>query len=64
MSRSGQEAPRMSGSSREAFPDVRECFGGTPECPGVVEMPSRMSGSSQGPSWMSGNVDEALPEVQ
>ena len=44
----------MSGSGREAIPDVREWSGGPPGCPGVVGRPSRMSGSGQ----------EALPNVR
>ena len=32
----------MSGSGREALPDVREWWGGLPGCPGVFGRPSRM----------------------
>ena len=32
----------MSGSGREAIPDVREWLKGPSKCPGVVERPSRM----------------------
>ena len=53
---------------REAFSDVRECLG-------VVERPSRMSGSGRvslhgcpivvgSPAPMSGSGREALPDVQ
>ena len=35
----------MSGSGREALPDVRKLSRGAPGCLGVVESPSRMSGS-------------------
>ena len=34
---------RMSGSGREALPNIREWSGGPPGCPGVVGKPSRMS---------------------
>ena len=51
---SGRETPRMSRSSREAFPDVREWSGGPPKCPGLVGWPFRMSGSGR----------EALPDVR
>ena len=44
----------MTGSDREALPEVREWSGSPPECPGVVERPSRKSGILQ----------EALPEVR
>ena len=37
----------MSGSGLEAHPDVHEWSGGPPGCPGVVERPSRMSGSGR-----------------
>ena len=42
----------MSGSGREAFPDVWEWLGGPPRCPGVVGRPYRMSGS--GPDTLPG----------
>ena len=45
---------RMSGSGREAFPDVRECLEGRPGCPRVVRRPARMSGSGR----------EGLPTVR
>ena len=35
----------MSGSGREALPNVQEWSGGSPGCPGVVGRPSQMSGS-------------------
>ena len=44
----------MSGSGREALPDVLEWSGGLPGSLRVVGMPSRMSGSGR----------EALPEVR
>ena len=37
----------MSGSSREALPDVREWSGSPQGCLAVVGRPSRMSGSSR-----------------
>ena len=43
---------RMSGSSREALPDVQVWSDGPPGCPEVVGKPSQMSGSG----W------EALPD--
>ena len=43
----------MSGSGREALPNVRELSVGPPECAGVVERTSQMSGSGL----------EALPDV-
>ena len=39
----------MSGSGREALPDVREWSGGPPGCPGVVWRPTQMSECSGGP---------------
>ena len=57
----------MSGSGREALPDVREWSGGPPGCPGVVGRPTRMSGSGReaiSNGWealMDGR--EALPDV-
>ena len=51
----------MSGSCREALPDVQEwsgvppiCPEGSSRCPGEVGMPSRVSGSCR----------DALPDVQ
>ena len=44
----------MSGSGREVLLDVQESFRGLPGCPGVVGMPSRMSGSGR----------EGLPDVR
>ena len=44
----------MSGSGREALPDVQEWSGGFPESPKVIGRISRMSGSGR----------EALPDVQ
>ena len=43
----------MTGSDREALPEVREWSGSPPGCPGVVGRPSRKSGILQ----------EFLPEV-
>ena len=37
----------MSGSGRQAFPDVLEWSGGPPAFPEVVERPSSMSGSGR-----------------
>ena len=34
----------MSVSSREDLPDVQDCSGGPPGCPGLVGIPSRMFG--------------------
>ena len=61
----------MSGSVREAVPDVRggreaitnvqDWSGGPPECSVVVERPSRMSGS---PSRLSGSDWKSLPDVR
>ena len=45
---------RMSGSGREAFPDVREWSGGPAGCLGVVGRPCRMSGSDR----------EAIPDIR
>ena len=67
----------MSGSGREALPDIQEWSGGLPGCPEVVGKPSRMSGCVQkwsgGPpgcpgvggkfSGMSGSGRETLPDV-
>ena len=44
----------MSGSGREALPDVREWSGGPPRCPVVVESHS----------WMFAICREALPDVR
>ena len=44
----------MSPSGRDAFGDLWERSGGSPGCPGVVEMPSGMSKSFR----------EALPDVR
>ena len=54
MSESGRETLRISGSGREALPDVWEWSEGPHECLGVVGRPSRMSGSGQ----------EALSDIQ
>ena len=44
----------MSGSGRESLPNVQECLGVPPGCPGVVGSPFLMSGSGH----------EALPDVR
>ena len=44
----------MSGSSREALPEVLESSGGPPVSPGLVRRPSRKSVSGR----------EAIPEVR
>ena len=44
----------MTGSGREALPDVRKWLGGPAECPGVVGSLSRMSESGR----------ETLPNVR
>ena len=36
---------QMSGSDRDALPDVWQMSGGPPRCPGLVVRPSRMSAS-------------------
>ena len=64
MSGSCRRPSRMSGTGREALPDVREWWNAlqdvrqwsvsTPKCPGVVGSPSRKSRSGQ----------EALPYVR
>ena len=43
----------MSGSGREALPNVREGSGDPPGCPGVIGRPSQMSGRGR----------EALPDI-
>ena len=37
----------MSGGGQEILPDVWEWSGDPPGCPGVVDRPSRMSGSGR-----------------
>ena len=50
----------MSERGREALPDVRECAGGLPGCPGVGRRPPRISASG----WEDLPGDqEALPGV-
>ena len=51
----------MSGSGREALPNVWEWSGGPPRCPGVVGKPSRMS---RKPSRMSEGVQKARLDVR
>ena len=70
MSGSGHDTPRrsgriyrMSGSGRDALPNVRERSEGPPRCPGVVGRASRMSRSGQRPYWMSGSCSDSLPGV-
>ena len=55
---------RMSGSGREAVPDVREWSKDYLECLRVVKRPTQMSKSGRRPSRMSGSVLEALPDVR
>ena len=62
MSLSGGRPFWMSGSCREAFPNVREWSGGPPGYLAVVGRPSRMSGSGQktlpdGPEWWEALLD-------
>ena len=64
----------MSGSCRDALPDVWECSEGPPAalgCPEVVGRPyqkfgrpSRLSGSQRWPSRMSRSGQEALPDCR
>ena len=65
----------MSGSAREALPNVQECSGGPPECPRVVgsSFPNvqECSGGPLGlprgvgwPSRLSWSGQEALPDVR
>ena len=61
----------MSGSCREALPDVweesgyaPECLVGLPGCPGVVGRTSLMSGSVGRTSQMSGSGREFIPDVR
>ena len=64
----------MSGSGREALPNVCEWSGGLPGCPGVVGRPSRMFErglealpnvwGDQGPSRMSRSGRKFLPNVR
>ena len=61
MSESGREVSWMSGSGREALPDVQEWSGGPNGCSGVVGRPSRLVGM---PFRMSGSGREALLNVQ
>ena len=51
----------MSGSGREAFPDVRQLPGDPPGCPGEVGRPCGMSGS---PYRMSKSGQKVLPNVR
>ena len=54
----------MSGSRLEALPDVQEWSGGPPGCPGVVDKPSRKSGSGREASRISGSCRQTLPDVR
>ena len=49
----------MSGSDREALPDVREWSGGPSECHGMVGRSFRMIGSGREAFRMSGSSLEA-----
>ena len=51
----------MSGSSQEAFPDIREWSEGPPEFPRVVGKTSRVIGR---PSRMCGSGRETLSDVR
>ena len=53
----------MSGSGREALPEVREWSMGTPGCPGVVGGPLGCPGVVGGASRMSESGREALGDV-
>ena len=66
---------RMSGSGRDALPDVRQLSRGPTGCPAVVGTPSRLSGSGREalpnvrewsgcPPGCQGVVGVALPEVR
>ena len=55
---------QMSGGGQEAFSDFRERSGGPPGCPGVVGVPYGCPGMVGRPSRMSGNGEEAIPEVR
>ena len=54
----------MSGSGLEALPDVRECSGGPPRCPGVFGRLAVYPEEVGRPSRMSGSGREPLPDVQ
>ena len=55
---------QMSGSGREAVPDVREWSKDYLECLRVVKRPTQMSKSGRRPSRMSGSGREAVLDVQ
>ena len=63
MSLSGEGPLRMSRSSREAIPNVRELSGSSPEFPGVVERHTRMSESCGRLSQNSGSGQKTLRDV-
>ena len=50
-------------SDWEALPDVRKWSVVPPVCPVVIGRSSRMSGSGERPSRMSGSCREVLPDV-
>ena len=54
----------MSGSGREAIPDVRKWSGGHAGCPGVVGRPSRCPRVVGRPFRMFGSCREALSDVR
>ena len=64
----------MSKSGRVTLPDVRDCSGRPPGCPGVVGSLSRMSrrlggppgclGEDGRPSRMSGSDRKSIPDVR
>ena len=61
MSGSDQEThPKV----REPIPDVREWTGDPLGCPGVIEMPSRMSGSCREALPISGSGRETFLDVR
>ena len=64
MSASGQEALPDVRELSETFPNVLEWSGDPLRCPGVVGLPSHMSGSGERPSWMSGSGLESLSDVR
>ena len=57
----GKELAQMSGSGREAVPDVQEWLGGPPKCAGVVVRPSWVVGR---PSWKFESGWDAFPVVR
>ena len=55
---------RLSGSGREALPDVQKWSGGPPGCPGVVGWPSQMFESGRMTIPNVREWSEALPDVR